>query len=832
MPTRKWSAAILGRVWPRTDPEVLQDASNALRAKGLEMLRGAEGLRDLARDTAANESGQFVNAFCDKQYELAAIASHQADDGYLPMSRALEEAAYLVYGLREDLDEIDRQAEEDIQQLEQSPGPKAIIMAQIFARVAAASAAADARSAATMAAVAGVTNMFSSMNPTATSPGSLAGNPGAVPTGFGTGPGAGPGQHVPSGGGLGPGNFPLSPTFGNPPEQGGADKGQNFGAGEAKDGSGAVIKQAGNGKAPAGDNQGADQKGGNFGAGNAGSSNAGSSTEGSNGESGADRLGRNFQNGGGPQTPPPVIPAASNGGSGGFGSPSGGGFKLPSSGGGMGGGGGGMPAGLGSGFPQGLPSGGLGGPGSMAPPSAAPAAAPPPLSTDFSKGFGAGLSSAGAPPPAAFAPVPPPQAPPGAGAPAGAMPTGPAPVAAAGGSPVSTPAPAPVAAPMPSGPVGGGGVPSAPVGPLPPFGSDIPRSAPVAGPAVTPAASGSPSAPATGGGPGGVSGAVAPVPPGVVGTGAGAAAGATAESVRASLPDPLLESAIKVLQQLLHDSRAWPVMDWAVGVFKTRSGVETIINNGDGLGFIPADMFIPRSARMLFAEPSLPQEFRSQWFAWANPAEPLIAYAKMCAETDPSVELWALAVSTGIGGSVVPARAAGVPHFDEVTRFDSSPSADAAPSAPLDGLHMHRLETVDPAAYAQLMGVGDGPRLGKSKAWIETEAAVRLVLERAGMVRELAVPPAIRDIMGALKDGMKPRAEYWDTLRDAMFQIAAMGGGLRPGFGADDAPATAFVRASHDLTRLCELLLLWEHGDVKFPELAYLVKAINSTPQV
>lgn len=830
MPTRKWSAAILGRVWPRTDPEVLQDASNALRAKGLEMLRGAEGLRDLARDTAANESGQFITAFCDKQYELAAIASHQADDGYLPMSRALEEAAYLVYGLREDLDEIDRQAEEDIQQLEQSPGPKAIIMAQIFARVAAASAAADARSAATMAAVAGVTNMFSSMNPTATSPGSLAGNPGAVPTGFGTGPGAGPGQHVPSGGGLGPGNFPLSPAFGGgkaPSEHGGGRQGTDLTGGAA--GKDPVIKPAGNGQNTTDGEHGAGHQGTSLGAGGADAN--GDPAGLSNPERAGEHQGKNFGSSGFAPAPLPATPA-SNGSGGGFGSPSGGGFKLPSSGGGMGGGGGGMPAGLGSGFPQGLPSGGLGGPGSMAPPSAAPAAAPPPLSTDFSKGFGAGLSSAGAPPPAAFAPVPPPQAPPGAGAPAGAMPTGPAPVAAAGGSAVSTPAPAPVAAPMPSGPVGGGGVPSAPVGPLPPFGSDIPRSAPVAGPAVTPAASGSPSAPATGGGPSGVSGPVAPVPPGVVGTGAGAAAGATAESVRASLPDPLLESAIKVLQQLLHDSRAWPVMDWAVGVFKTRSGVETIINNGDGLGFIPADMFIPRSARMLFAEPSLPQEFRSQWFAWANPAESVIAYAKMCAETDPSVELWALAVSTGIGGSVVPARAAGVPHFDEVTRFDSSPAADAAPSALLDGSHMHRLETVDPAAYAQLMGVGDGPRLGKSKAWIETEAAVRLVLERAGMVRELAVPPAIRDIMGALKDGMKPRAEYWDTLRDAMFQIAAMGGGLRPGFGADDAPATAFVRASHDLTRLCELLLLWEHGDVKFPELAYLVKAINSTPQV
>lgn len=413
------------------------------------------------------------------------------------------------------------------------------------------------------------------------------------------------------------------------------------------------------------------------------------------------------------------------------------------------------------------------------------------------------------------------------------MPTGPAPVAAAAGPPVTGPASAPVSTPVPSGPVGGGAMPSPSMGPLPPFGSDIPRNAPVAaGPTVAPA-SGAPSAPAPAGGGSTVSGPVAPpVPPGVVGSGVGASAGAAAEGIRSSLPDPLLESATRTLQQLLHDSKLYPFMDWAVGVFKTRSGVETIINNGDGLGHIPADMFVPRSARMLFADPVLPQDFRSKWFAWANPAEPIIAYAKLCAEVDPSIELWALAVSTGIGGSVMPARAAGVPHFDEVTRSDSTPLADMAPSSQLDGTHMHRLETVDPAAYAQLTGVGDGPRTGQSKAWSETQAAVRVVLERAGLVRELAVPPVIREIMATLQDGRKPRPEHWETLREAMIQIMGMGTGLRPGFGVDDAPATAFVRASHDLTRLCELLLLWEHSNVELTELAYLVKTINNTPQV
>ncbi len=139
-------------------------------------------------------------------------------------------------------------------------------------------------------------------------------------------------------------------------------------------------------------------------------------------------------------------------------------------------------------------------------------------------------------------------------------------------------------------PAGGGGVPSTPVGPLPPFGSDVPRSpAPTA--AVSPAAGppASVSAPAAGGS---AAGPVAALPPGVVGSGVGASAGAAAEGIRSSLPDPLLDSASQLLYQLLHDSRMYPYMDWCVGVFRTSSGIETLIVNSEGAGFIPAGVFV------------------------------------------------------------------------------------------------------------------------------------------------------------------------------------------------------------------------------------------------
>ena len=346
----------------------------------------------------------------------------------------------------------------------------------------------------------------------------------------------------------------------------------------------------------------------------------------------------------------PAMPMPFSGGGGSSGG--GGGSPLSSAGGGLSslkppelGGIGGMSGGM----PQGLSPGGA---GMTSSPAVSPAASSP-----FSQGLNAGLGGAPAAPLAPPVTSPPPTT---SAAPAGAVSSGPASVAAAAGSPTSSPAPTPFAAPIAGGPATGAG----PVGPLPPFGSDV-RSAPVGGGgAVTPTSG---SAPATVSVERGGSSAAGPVglPPGVVGSGVGGSAGAATEEVRASQPDPLLEQASELLDRLLYDSRKYPLADWCVGVFRRASGVETVIVNSEGAGFIPLDVFVPKSAHMLFADPGLPDEFRGRWFSWANPAETMIAFAQWAGE---HVELYALAVSIDQGGSSVPARNAGVPHIAELHR--------------------------------------------------------------------------------------------------------------------------------------------------------------------
>jgi hypothetical protein len=509
------------------------------------------------------------------------------------------------------------------------------------------------------------------------------------------------------------------------------------------------------------------------------------------------------------------------------GAESGGGFKLPSSGPGSGGGlgGGGLPT---QGLPSSASSAALPRPGSgMTPPVSPPAAGSP----DFSRGFGAGL---GSPAPFASPVLPPASTEAGSAGPPGSLSANLAPISAASGVSAQPGAasPTPTVAGGPSGGATAPADPMGPMGPLPPFGSDVPRTTNAA--PVSPSAG---PAPAPAGGVGGSSSAsVPPLPPGVVGSGLGAAVAVSSESVRSALSDPLMERASALVRQLLVDSKMYPYVDWCVGVFRTASGVQTVIVSSEGAGYIPGGVFLPRSARSLFADRGLSAEFRARWFGWANPAETMLAYADLVHATTGNIELWALVVSTNLGGSSAPARDAEVPHFDEVHR---DPVLDsAAPSSQLDNEHMHRLETVNTPEYLRLTGFGDGTRPDRSEAWRITQAAAQTALARAGASPDFAVPPVIWEMLDLLNAGVRVPKGRWEQLRSARDLAVTLSSGLRPGLlPGDTSPASPHARAHHDLARLMEILLMWSLDDtdgahVKYPEIAYLAIQIEDSAVV
>ncbi|SBS76609.1 putative methyl-accepting chemotaxis sensory transducer [uncultured Mycobacterium sp.] len=820
MPTRQYSAMIIGGAWPHTDPESFQTASEAQHTKGVDLINCAESVRSTAASVVGEESGDAVDGFGEACHKEAATYTDQADT-FFALSRMCDECARLIYGLREDLDEIDSDAHRAIDQVMQwvqSGVMDAMVggveIMQIVAQARAAAMAKAAEVDGKLIAEAAKVGIDAKPPAASTSTGGASpdGDTWKLPENAGFGGGPGPGGLR---GGLPTGKPNLGdlpqdvPPGKEPPLTGEHQQNPDGGKGDgATPGSGDPA----NPDKPSGDaaNSGLDEHG------SADPHSSGHQRDGTATGGLPSNLPAPPVSLGGSSSSPSASPVSSTGGMGG-------GFKMPSAPSGLGTGGGlptqglGSSGGLGSG---GLGSGGLPGAGGSAPSMSAPSAP----SSDFSRGFNAGLGGG----PAAFAPPVPPPASTAAGSAgaSGAVPAGPAPVSAAAGSAAATPAAAPSSFGPSGGSVGGGGGPSAPMGPLPPFGSDVPRTpSPTA--AVSPAAGPPASVPAPAAG-GTSAGPVAALPPGVVGSGVGASAGAAMEGIRSSLPDPLLASASQLLYQLLHDSRMYPYMDWCVGVFRTSSGIETLIVNSEGAGFIPAGVFVPRSARMLFADGGLSTEFRARWFSYANPAETMLAYAELAAEHRPDIDLWALAVSTDDGGTSMPARSI-IQHFEECSRM-ASPLGDGAPVSRLDDVHSHRLETLDRALYSRLTGFGDGPLPDRSEAWRTTVSAAQMALGRAGSIPDLAVTPAIREVLDLLGQGLPVPSLRWQELEAAHIGVVMAGAGLRPGRMAAYPGAGAHVLANHDLARLIELLLLWRLDSIAYPEIAYLAGQISFTP--
>lgn len=814
MPCRQWSAAIVGGVWPCTEPASCQTLSEAQVSKGMELEACAEQILSIAKQVAGEQSGDTITGFYDACQRLAAACKRHAQR-YFELARVSGEVGVLLAGLREDLDDLDARANAEIDEITQAmlSGRLNPLLSNQQIGAIVAQARSDATALSTKA-TAAITAQAASIG---------LGDNESGPT-HGSGSSSAPADKctADSANGMSAGwrRGPATKDAPAPKDAPHSTDRTNGGAGSRGHD---IGEDKGSGSTKAGTDSDGSRRGDISDAGNRAPGEA------STGHKQHD-LGDSAAGAPSALSPPMSMPSL---GSGGSGTPS-----MPSAGSsGLGSGGLNMPstpaastpAGLGSGLPsQGLSSPGLGGSGLSGGGGSGPVAS----SSDFSRGLSAGLGGPAAP----FAPPvsPPPSTAAGSAGPAGGLSSAPPPVAAAaGGTSAAGPAVAPGPAMSSAGSaVGASGVPAGPAGPLPPFGSDVPRTAASTAAAVSPAAG--PPAPAGPAAGGGSTGQVAPLPPGVVGSGVGASAGAASEGVRASQPDPLLDSASQLVYQLLHDSRMYALMDWCVGVFRTSSGIETVIVNGEGAGYIPTGVFVPRSARMLFADGGLPQEFRSRWFSWANPAETMLAYAELAADRRDDVDLWALAVSTDCGGSAMPARSV-IQHFEECSR---SGIPEGSPTSQLDDNHVHRLETMDRALYSRLTGFGDGPLPDRSEAWRTTAAAAQLALGRAGAIPDLAVAPVIREVLDRLGEGLRVSDDSWNKLHAELSVVVARGSGLRPGWFGSDGVASTYVRACHDLARLVELLLLWNldndenSSGIKYPDIAYLAGQIHLTPRI
>lgn len=306
---------------------------------------------------------------------------------------------------------------------------------------------------------------------------------------------------------------------------------------------------------------------------------------------------------------------------------------------------------------------------------------------------------------------------------------------------------------------------------------------------------------------------------------AGAVTGA-----KSAAPDPLLDEACNLVEELMKASLQYGCIDWCVGVFKRPSRTLMVVTSSEGAGFIPAGVHLPNSVELLFADPGLDNDFRRRWFGWVNPAQTMVGYAQSVTALDPNIELWAVAVSTGFGGSAQPARSVGVPHYADCPMSTTdTPLGVGAVQPPLDETRLHRLQVLNPVAYAQL---SNGAPVDVRESLVITRQAARVAFTQAGELLYVEVPPLLRAIATDLDRGTSVAETQWDELAEVLTRAMLDSSGSRPGRIGTDTGASSYARVQHNLARLAELLLLWRHGAPDHREVVYLAHQIAAERQL
>ena len=372
-----------------------------------------------------------------------------------------------------------------------------------------------------------------------------------------------------------------------------------------------------------------------------------------------------------------------------------------------------------------------------------------------------------------------------------------------------------------------GGAP--PPGSLAAYGSDIPRGS--ATPTVSASGSGGAASFAPPAATAGIS--ATGVPPSVLAASGIAATGTGAALVSSETEDQHLDDAIKLAFELLHASRMYPGLHWCVGIFKVATGTETVIVSNDGASYIPPGVYVPRSARVLFADPELGTGFQAKYFGWVNPAATMVAYAAERAVHDPNVVLHAVAATTDPGGSsVLPARRAGVLHYQDCDST-RSPIDAATPAPELDESRLHRLAVMSPQSFEQLNDDNLPPTERQTAAWDATAGAVATALAGAEPLH-IEVAPVIREILGGLASGSPISDDQWSALEEVRLYGKSLF--MRPGFievePSSDPNTTVLYRAHHNLDRAVEALSLWRGDNPDHADIVYATEQVTKEGQL
>lgn len=541
-------------------------------------------------------------------------------------------------------------------------------------------------------------------------------------------------------------------------------------------------------------------------------------------------------------TPAPRPAAASP--LGGAGAPSSGG--LGSGGGGLGSGGGipKMPGGLGSGGMSGagsnplssglgqMPGAGSGLPNAGGVPGSSPGAGSSvsPLSA-FNQGAAATAGMGGGIPPA---PPPAPASPSSALSAGGGVHAAPAAAAPGGGispaaaQPGAVAPAAPASAPAGAGVGTGGGAPMMlPPGSMGPPAAAVPPPAPTM-PAGTVGSTNAPAAPVAASAAGAAASPTL-IPASVVAAGQLAAAQERRESADAAAAKELAYKLQHAAQEV-----EYPI-EWAVGVFRSPSGTETVITSNDGSSYIPAGVFIPRSVRVLSTDPLVEDHFRQLWFGWGDPARVLIEYAQLRAETG-----WRL-VAAATTGVVNVLRDAGIEHPPSCTRQTNPWRQEGVeiPAPVLDDMHEHRLAVLWPDVYPRLLRVMEADAIFQDRIVRGVSASLVHSATTQAQALDDGIHDAIRQVWMARGADREPTVQQWAAYDAEAKSFNATTAIFRPGFinGSTSDPRDtlqerAQYRAHWLVARTAEHIGGWARRPLPLPDMIYAAAATGELPHL
>ncbi|MBY0440576.1 MAG: hypothetical protein K2Q25_00300 [Mycobacteriaceae bacterium] len=304
-----------------------------------------------------------------------------------------------------------------------------------------------------------------------------------------------------------------------------------------------------------------------------------------------------------------------------------------------------------------------------------------------------------------------------------------------------------------------------------------------------------------------------------------ASAAGTGRTERTVSPDVAAANALAWELQAACDKRGYP-LSWAVGVFRSPAGSETVVMSNDGSGYVPPGVFLPRNVRLLVADSLVDKAFRDRWFGWADPALVLVEYAGLRVHTE-----WKL-VAAAANDSVAAFRGTGVDHGEPCKRERCRLAQDWSPPV-LDELHVHRLQLEYPDLYDRLQRL----------ATIEPNLQERVILPLSGrLVNSLKsvvgvdVPPILRAVWTTLTAGNEPTPAVWEQYDTENVVFAVLSAAHRPG-GFDNGPQRPedvpfgngeFYRNQWFVARTLEHIGGWSTRPLPLADMAYAAAAIGT----